>query len=333
MTGDRSTVETEPEGVTAVRRREGLIGRAFDGFVTTGALAEGGMGVLLEAHHPVLGTLAVVKVLQSELSDDPLAAKRMLVEGQTLSALQHRNVVRVFGFGHLENGRPWLLFERLVGQSLGSIIEARGGLPLGEALPLMEQAAAGLEATHQLSVLHRDLKPDNLFVVIEPDGARYLKLIDFGIAKPEVALGRETTDLHTATGQFVGTVAYGAPELFTGAPFTPPSDVYALGCVFFEMLTGQRPFRAPSLPDLARQHLEAQVPRPRTFVRTVPARLDALVAQMLAKQPSERPTLATVRETLRQVMAPATPRWAVLTIVGLLALSAALLLELFRLDR
>jgi serine/threonine protein kinase len=330
MTGDRSTIETEPEGVTAVRRREGLIGRTFDGFVTTGALAEGGMGVLLEAHHPVLGTLAVVKVLQSALSDDPLAVKRVLIEGQTLSALQHRNVVRVFGFGHLENGRPWLLFERLVGQSLGSVLEARGALPFAEALPLMEQAAAGLEATHQLSVVHRDLKPDNLFVVSEPDGERYLKLIDFGIAKPDVALGREATDLHTATGQFVGTVAYGAPELFTGARFTPASDVYALGCVFFEMLTGQRPFRAPSLPELARMHLEAAVPRPRDFVRSLPATLDALVTRMLAKQPEQRPDPRTIRATLRQAMRPPTPRWVIAALVGLLGLSAALAFELIR---
>jgi serine/threonine protein kinase len=284
---------------------QSIIGHMFDGYITTGVLAEGGMGLLYEAQHPILGTQAVVKVLKKILTGDPVSQRRMLTEGQTLSALTHRNVVRVFGFGYLADGRPWLLMERLVGESLFTLLKSKGKLSPDEAVPLMRQMAAGLESTHALGVVHRDLKPDNLYVVVEPDGERLVKLIDFGIARPDVSDG--PVDARTAIGRFVGTPAYGAPELFLGAPCSQASDVYALGCVFFEMLTGTRPFKGSSLGELTQMHHELRPPDVSTIVPTIEPGLDALIRQMLAKRVTDRPTIEEVRARLEPAHSPRQP--------------------------
>jgi eukaryotic-like serine/threonine-protein kinase len=337
-------VPTEPVGLPKVGRQSGptpttsVVGQVFDGYITTGVLAEGGMGVVFEAQHPILGTQAVVKVLKKLLIADPVSQRRMLTEGQTLSALTHRNVVRVFGFGRLSDGRPWLLMERLVGESLYSMLKGQGPLGVDDAVPLMGQMAAGLEATHGLGVVHRDLKPDNLYVVTEPDGERLIKLIDFGIARPDSADAAPSTNLRTVAGHFVGTVAYGAPELFLGNPCSTASDVYALGCVFFEMLTGQRPFMPPALQDLARLHLEQPAPRVRSLAKAVPQPLDDLIDSMLAKRPEQRPTIEAVRQALKPeqlslaALRPVTrtPTWVWWALGALVAVCAGLFVKLLR---
>jgi tRNA A-37 threonylcarbamoyl transferase component Bud32 len=310
-----------------------VAGQLFDGYLTTGVLAEGGMGIVYEAQHPILGTQAVVKVLKKLFTADPVSMRRMVTEGQTLSALTHRNVVRVFGFGYLQDGRPWLLMERLVGETLYTLLETRGALPLDEALPLMRQLAAGLEATHALGVVHRDLKPDNVYVVVEPDGERLVKLIDFGIARPDTL--DSPADARTAVGRFVGTPAYGAPELFIGGPFAPAADVYALGVVFFEMLAGRRPFTATSLPELTKQHLDATPPPLSEVKPGVEPRMEALVASMLSKRADERPTIEQVRAELDALAAPPPPPkasptpWVVVGVLAvvLVALALAVLLR------
>jgi tRNA A-37 threonylcarbamoyl transferase component Bud32 len=301
-----------------------VAGQLFDGYLTTGVLAEGGMGIVYEAQHPILGTQAVVKVLKKLLTADPVSMRRMVTEGQTLSALTHRNVVRVFGFGYLADGRPWLLMERLVGETLFSLLEGRGALPLAEALPLMRQLAAGLEATHALGVVHRDLKPDNVYVVVEPDGERLVKLIDFGIARPDSLEAPEGA--RTAVGRFVGTPAYGAPELFVGSPYSQAADVYALGIVFFEMLAGRRPFAETDLPTLTKQHLDAAPPRLGTLVKGLDERMDHLVASMLSKRADERPTIEAVRAALEALAAPAQRRQSVWpwVLVALVAIGVGL---------
>lgn len=310
-----------------------VVGQTFDGYVTTNVLAEGGMGVVYEAQHPILGTQAVVKVLKKMLKGDPVSKRRMVTEGQTLSALVHRNVVRVFGFGHLSDGRPWLLMERLVGESLYSMLKGHGALPIDDALPLMNQLAAGLEATHALGVVHRDLKPDNVFVTVESDGERLVKLIDFGIARPDPTGPEGAGDFKTMVGHFVGTIAYGAPELFVGAPCSKASDIYALGCVFYEVLAGERVFVAQSPPDIVRMHLEDTPGRLRERAPTVPQPIDDLIAAMLSKKPEQRPTIEEVRAVLKPErlsvaalapVKPATPIWVWFVLAGFLGVSAVL---------
>ncbi|MDP3502566.1 MAG: serine/threonine-protein kinase [Myxococcales bacterium] len=357
----KAAVDVTPKGEPAVRVREAatlpegvppvevglaqgpttsVVGQVFDGYITTSVLAEGGMGVVYEAQHPLLGTQAVVKVLKKLLKGDPVSRRRMVTEGQTLSALVHRNVVRVFGFGHLSDGRPWLLMERLVGESLYSMLKGNGALGIDEALPLMNQMAAGLEATHSLGVVHRDLKPDNIYVTVESDGERQVKLIDFGIARPDVASTVEQPgqDHRTMAGHFVGTILYGAPELFLGASCSKASDVYALGAVFFEMLTGRRVFAPPAPQDVVKMHLDDEPPRVRDLVKSVPPAVDDLVFSMLAKPPEARPSIEDVRAVLRPerlsvaALAPvrSTPPWVWLMLVALVGVSAAFAWMLLR---
>ncbi|MBE2247947.1 MAG: serine/threonine protein kinase [Myxococcus sp.] len=331
---------TVPEGVAPVAPVNAMtstVGQVFDGYVTTSVLAEGGMGLVYEAQHPLLGTQAVVKVLKKLLRGDPVSKRRMVTEGQTLSALVHRNVVRVFGFGHLADGRPWLLMERLVGESLHSMIQGQGAIAFDEALPLMNQLVSGLEATHALGVVHRDLKPDNIFVTVESDGERLVKLIDFGIARPEAPSTAEPgQDLRTIAGRFVGTMAYGAPELFLGQPCSKASDLYALGAVFFEMLTGRRVF-APGAPhEVVKMHLDEPPPRVRDFAPSVPQEIDDLVFSMLAKQAHARPSMEAVRAALKAERHPAAPgtrgvpAWVWVMGAALVGVSAAFLWLLAR---
>ncbi len=331
-------VQTIPVGVAAVEPTmpgptTSVVGQVYDGYITTAVLAEGGMGVVYEAQHPLLGTQAVVKVLKKLLKGDAVSKRRMLTEGQTLSALVHRNVVRVFGFGHLSDGRPWLLMERLVGESLYTAIKGNGALPIDDAVPLMSQMAAGLEATHSLGVVHRDLKPDNIFVTVESDGERLIKLIDFGIARPDRAAEPGAQDLKTVVGHFVGTIAYGAPELFLGAPCSKATDVYALGCVFFELLTGRRIFLPQAPHEIVKMHLEDEPDRVRSLAPTVPQAVDDLVASMLSKKPEDRPTIETVRAALKPerlsvaALVPvrsSTPGWVWPLLVGFIGVSAVL---------
>jgi serine/threonine-protein kinase len=342
-TREQHDLPTTPGGLAApmlpsAASAASVMGQTFDGYVTTGILAEGGMGIVYEAQHPILGTQAVVKVLKKSLRDDQIARRRMVTEGQTLSALVHRNVVRVIGFGHLPDGRPWLMMERLVGESLYLYLGGHGPLSITEAQPLMLQIAAGLEATHSLGVVHRDLKPDNIFVSVESDGEKQVKLIDFGIARPEIAAGPPAPDdFKTMAGRFVGTMAYGAPELFLGEACSPASDVYALGCVFFEMLTGKRPFSGTTSLETVRQHVESERPTVRNLAPDVPVAIDELVHAMLSKRPKERPTIDQVRLALRPVasidlafapMRSRTPVWVWPLLVGFVGVSAALIWKL-----
>ncbi|MBL8933841.1 MAG: serine/threonine protein kinase [Archangium sp.] len=336
---------TVPAGVAAVEPptipgpTTSVVGQVYDGYITTAVLAEGGMGVVYEAQHPLLGTQAVVKVLKKLLKGDPVSKRRMLTEGQTLSALVHRNVVRVFGFGHLADGRPWLLMERLVGESLFAAIKGNGAFPVDEALPLMNQMAAGLEATHALGVVHRDLKPDNIFVTVESDGERLIKLIDFGIARPDRAAEPGERDLKTVVGHFVGTISYGAPELFLGSPCSKATDIYALGCVFFELLTGRRVFVPQAPHEVVKMHLEEEPPRVRSLAPTVPQAIDDLVASMLEKKPDDRPTIEAVRAVLKPerlsvaALAPvrsSTPVWVWPLLAAFVGVSVALVWKLLR---
>jgi DNA-binding transcriptional LysR family regulator len=191
--------------------------------------------------------------------------------------------------------------EYLRGESLAEALRRRGAFPMREALELVDEALSALGAAHQAGIVHRDLKPSNIFLVTQSDGESYLKLLDFGLAKQSAAPSSETPQ--TRHGVFVGTPEYVAPEQARGAEVGPASDLYALGVVLFELLTGRLPFVAQTPIEFILQHLEATPPVPSSLRPGLPPLVDALVLSLLSKEATQRPrSAAEVRATLAALL-------------------------------
>ncbi|MFV2119301.1 serine/threonine-protein kinase [Streptomyces sp. Act-28] len=243
-------------------------------------IGRGAMGEVWQAYDETLGRPVAVKLLLTQESD-PTAVQRFRLEARTAGRLNHPGVVSVLDFGEHE-GRLFLVMELVEGGSLARLLKERGPLPAEEAAGIAAQAAAGLAAAHQQGVVHRDIKPANLLV--DADGS--VKIGDFGIARflddPSAAL--------TGTGQIVGTGLYLAPERALGKPASPASDVYALGCVLYQLLTGRPPFQADTSIAILHQHLDAPVEPPRRLGFALPADFEEYLLRLLAKRPEDRPT-------------------------------------------
>lgn len=251
-------------------------------------IGRGGMGEVWRGLDPRTGRGVAVKILAPQVTQ-PAARERFAREARAAAQIVHTNVVTVFDTGE-QDGRPYLVMELLTGRSLAEELEDGHRYTIPEVCRLMSQAAAGLDAAHQAGVVHRDVKPANLHRTA--DGT--LKIVDFGIAQVASEASRLTT-----VGTVVGTAAYLAPEQINGEAGTAASDLYALGCVAYELLCGQPPFSGGAA-DLMRKHVfEAPVP-PGQVRPDVPAPLDRLVMSMLAKNPADRPASA---EQVRQAFA------------------------------
>ncbi|MGW1609059.1 serine/threonine-protein kinase [Streptomyces sp. NPDC002285] len=244
------------------------------------SIGRGGMGEVWRAHDETLGRPVAVKLLLPQDSD-PTATSRFRLEAQTAARIAHPNVVGVRDFGEHEN-RLFLVMELVEGDSLARVASQFGALPAERVARIAAQAAAGLAAAHRQGIVHRDIKPGNL--LLAADGT--LKIGDFGIARflddPGAAL--------TATGQIVGTSLYLAPERALGKPAGPASDVYALGCVLYQLLTGRPPFHADTAVAILHQHLDAVPVPPRELgVPGLPPAFESYLLGLLAKDPEHRP--------------------------------------------
>jgi serine/threonine-protein kinase len=252
-------------------------------------IGEGGMGVVYAAVHPLIGKRAAVKVLKAELCRSAFNVERFIDEARVVNKIGHPNIVDVFAFGRTTDGRSYFIMEWLKGESLRTRI-ARTRLDLDEVCAIVKQLARALEAAHEHGVIHRDLKPDNIFLIDVRGDTPIVKLLDFGIAK----LAREEHRMErTATGAMVGTPQYIAPEQAKGYAIDHRVDIYALGGIIFELLTGRPPYVADNAMEMVAKHLMEAVPRASSLT-TVPEPLDDLVLKMLAKDPAGRPPLAEV---------------------------------------
>lgn len=257
----------------------------------------GGMGLVYEGIQPLIGKRVAVKVLRPELAAAEEQVARLLAEARAVNAIRHRGIVDIFGFGQVPDGRQYIIMEYLEGVALDAYLAEKGRLPVSEVLDILDEVLSALGAAHGAGVVHRDLKPSNIFLVKQPDGSRYVKLLDFGLAKMGLPTGRTA---QTRTDMVVGTPEYMAPEQARGQPVGPMTDLYALGVVAFEMITGRLPFVGTSPVDLLMKHVDARPPRPSEFLPGVPAALDAFILQMLTKDPEARPGAA---EQLRRQLA------------------------------
>lgn len=272
-----------------------LIGLKLGEYELRQRIGVGGMGLVYDGIQPVIGKRVAVKVLRPELAQAPEQVARLLAEARAVNAIRHRGIIDIFGFGQVPDGRQYIVMEFLDGTPLDAYLAEKGRLPVPEALLILDEVLAALGAAHGAGVVHRDLKPSNIFLVRQPDGSRYVKLLDFGLAKQaQTPTGRTA---QTRTDMVVGTPEYMAPEQARGMEVGPMTDLYAMGVVTFEMVTGSLPFTGTSPVDLLMKHVDARPPKPSEFVPELPAALDSFILQMLTKDPETRPGSA---DALRQ---------------------------------
>jgi eukaryotic-like serine/threonine-protein kinase len=270
-----------------------VIGRRVGNYVVERTLAQGGMGSVFVARHPALGREAAVKFLGQDFEAPPELTKRFLDEARITANLRHPNIVDIFDFGELD-GRLYYVMELLDGRDLSALIRARRRFTCDEVADFLEQICSGLAAAHAVGVVHRDLKPGNIFVV-RGDPPR-LKLMDFGVAKIMTPNGEVTR-----YGQIIGTPRYMSPEQALGQidRITPQSDIYSLGVIAYEMLTGVAPFEHDSPGMLLVMHVRDPVRPLQQHVAGVPPQLSELIESCLAKEPSGRP--ASAQEILDRI--------------------------------
>lgn len=280
---------------------------AVPGFVIEGELGRGGMGVVYRAAQAGLNRTVALKMVLAGAYAGKLEIARFLGEAEAVAAVRHPQVIQVYGFGEVD-GRPFFAMELLTGGSLAARLKERGPMNPNAAAELVAKLADGVEAAHGLGIVHRDLKPDNVLF----DAADVPKIVDFGLAK------RGSADL-TATGAIMGTPSYMAPEQAAGrTKFCGPSvDVYALGVILFECLTGRAPFKADDVFALLEKIRHESPPRVRDFAPNVPRDLDQIALKCLAKDPQDRyPSAGTLAGDLRRHLAGERPLAAARSSLG-----------------
>jgi hypothetical protein len=295
-------------------------------------IGHGGFGTVYRAVHRVLRTEAAVKVLGIRHSADPCTAQRFVEEARAIHRIRHPNIIDLFGFGQLASGELYYAMELLAGRTLHAERAARGAFEPPLALSVLRQVAAALDAAHGQGVLHRDLKPENIFVVGELALGSRIKLLDFGIAK----LLSDESAPHTRTGTLIGTPGYMSPEQCAGEVLDTRSDIYTLGVIAYELLTGQRLFQGTGRELMARHMFEVP-PRASQTQPGLPRQIDELLLAMLHKRPGGRPLNACVAiEEIGVALAACMPgpsaaslkraqraRYARWVLAGVVALAAA----------
>ncbi|HUJ60153.1 MAG TPA: serine/threonine-protein kinase, partial [Kofleriaceae bacterium] len=267
-----------------------MIGATLGSFRIVSELGTGGMGVIYRAEHQMIGKRAAIKVLRPELSRDREVVSRFFNEAKAVTAIDHPGLVDIYDFGYTPDGSAYIVMELLAGESLGARLRRERVLAVPIAVALARQLCGVLAAAHDRGIVHRDLKPDNVYLAPDPDvafGVR-AKVLDFGIAKLAPGLGELGAE--TRTGMLLGTPLYMAPEQCRGArDIDHRADIYALGVMLFEMVTGQVPFTGIGLGEVIAKHQYEPAPAPRAIAPELPPALDALIARMLAKPPAQRP--------------------------------------------
>jgi serine/threonine-protein kinase len=256
-----------------------MIGRELGNYVVRSLLGRGGMGAVYAGEHRFLGDRVAIKVLHGSYAHDPTVGQRFFQEAKSSREIAHPNIIKILDFGQTPEGELYLVMELLVGRSLAATLKEAGTFGEGATARIGAQVADALAAAHAKGIVHRDLKPDNIFITEAGD----VKVLDFGIAK--VA----SSGPGTQSGSLLGTPQYMAPEQARNSKHVGPhTDMYALGVILYELMTGQPPFTGHEVAELITKHLFDAPPKPSDSVLVSPM-MEELILQCLAKKPEERP--------------------------------------------
>ena len=276
-----------PIGKVAVDSDDPLLGRTLPGgYVILELVGIGGMGRVYRAEQTNLGRTVAVKIIHPHLVGEENAAARFITEARAASRLNHPNSVAVIDFGR-QDGQLYLVMEFLRGRDLARIAYEEGPLPFRRIVGVLRQVLAALSEAHHLDIIHRDLKPEN--IILEPmrTGGDFVKVVDFGLAKVREA---EEKPSITSPGIVCGTPEYMSPEQGRGDPIDARSDLYAVGVIFFQMLTGRLPFEADSPTQVVLMHISTPAPDPRKIApeRQIPEALVNVLLMAMAKEQNHR---------------------------------------------
>ncbi|MFO0595476.1 MAG: serine/threonine-protein kinase [Myxococcaceae bacterium] len=263
-------------------------------------LGEGGMGAVYKVEHVRMGKVAALKLMRPDHALDKALKGRFLQEARVVAKLSHPNTVQVFDSGELEDGGLFIAMEYVPGKDLAWHLKAHGAMSESQAASIGAQLLSSLQEAHEAGIVHRDLKPANVMLVRRrKSGDDQVKLLDFGIAKLQESEGRKST-----TGDFIGTPAYMSPEQIRGETLDARSDLYSLGCVLFELVSGKQPFDGPTPISVLTQHYEAPIPRVlqvKPDAAISPA-FQAIIDKSMAKRPADRwPDAESMRVALEQL--------------------------------
>jgi serine/threonine-protein kinase len=293
-----------PKDGSPLRPKSGddpLVGRVIaDRYLVLAPLGEGGMGRVYLGEHVKMNRQCAIKVMNPSLVNDTESLQRFAREASNAARILHPNVAAVFDYGEMDK-IVYLVMEFVDGEPLSAIIAREGALEPRRAIEIARQIADGLQAAHELGIVHRDLKPDNVIVARTRSGKEVPKVVDFGIAK---ALSESPQDALTRSGLVIGTPEYMSPEQLLGDPVDARADIYSLGCIVYQMLTGTAAFAGDTREQMIRRRLHEAPPHVRDVEPTLPGRLDTLIVHMLARSPEDRlASAAEVRDQLDPALA------------------------------
>ncbi|MBW2524971.1 MAG: protein kinase [Deltaproteobacteria bacterium] len=280
-----------------------------DTYRVVGLAGVGAMGVVVEARHVNLGERVAIKFLRPARLDSPKARRRFYREARAAFRISSEHVVRVHDMGTTGDGIPYMVMEHLTGRSLKEVLADAGTLTVGTAAFYLSQACDAIDQAHALGIVHRDLKPSNLFLTLRPDGSACIKVLDFGIAKAHAHPGT-AAESFTSVHRFMGTPRYMAPEQWLSARnVTPATDIWALGAILFELVSGKHPYPFENLVELREAVLMTCAP-PLKFARPdLPEELADIVARCLERRPHLRfSSAASLRGALDELTSPAPRR-------------------------
>jgi serine/threonine-protein kinase len=286
------------------------VGQTIGNYKITAKLGEGGMGVVYLAEHPVIGRKVAMKAIHPELSRNAEVVSRFVTEAKSVNQIGHEHIVDISDFGNTPDGEFYFVMEYLQGEAMADRLKRVIKMSPAQTLPIAAQVADALAASHKHGIVHRDLKPENIYLVPRGGNLDFVKVLDFGLAK--LTQGEEKVTHKTRTGSVMGTPYYMSPEQCEGkASIDHRADIYSLGVILFEMLTGKVPFGGEGYGEIIVKHITMPAPSARSIVPELPPAIDLILYRALAKDRAQRfQTMADFEAALRnpEAYAASAPR-------------------------